>query len=278
MNPQLPPSLRKNALVALVESDDPNLALLFKQAIKQGDVLARALSVYGLGLLGREQDLEQIEAVLEGADPQVQLAAAESLKNHGSQKALEIMVSVVLVAEEKVQRRAAEALARFGEDGYAVLREAAGDEDLIIRRAAAYGLAAVNQDWAWKLVEKLLQDKEWFVRNAAEALLTAHEQKPEIDLSLPKPESEGWLVSWAASRGEGVGVGQAAVGALLRALNDEDPEVRWMAVNALGRLASRRSVDAMRQMLRDPEPAIRQAAFDALEEIGRRYGLAISAA
>jgi HEAT repeat protein len=277
MNPQLPPLLRKRALVNLVESGDPNIALLFKQAIQQGDLQARALSVYGLGLLGREQDLAQIETVMEGADPLVQLAAAESLKNHGSQKALEILVSIVLVSEDEVQRLAAEALARFGEDGYAVLREAAEDEDLIIRRAAVYGLSAVDQDWAWAIVEKMLHDKEWFVRNAAEALLTAHEQKPELGLSLPKPEDESWLISWAAARGEGVGAGDMAVRALMQAAQDEDPEVRWMAVNSLRRLLSRRSVDALRQALRDPEPLVRQTAFIALEEISRRHNLLISA-
>ncbi len=277
MNPQFPPLLRQRALINLVESGDPNIALLFKQAIQQGDLQARALSVYGLGLLGREQDLAQIESVLEGADPLVQLAAVESLKNHGGQKALEILVSIMLVSEDQVQRRAAEVLARFGEDGYAVLREAAEDDDLVIRRAAVYGLAAVDQDWAWDIVEKLFHDKEWFVRNAAEALLTAHEAKPELDLSLPKPEDESWLISWAAARGEGVGTGDMAIKALMRAAQDEDPEMRWMAVNSLRRLLSRRSVDLLRQGLRDPEPLVRQTAFSALEEISRRHNLLIPA-
>ena len=124
-------------------------------------------------------------------------------------------------------------------------------------------------------------DAEWLVRNAAvEALdivtLREEAEPPDIELNVPQPESESWLIAWAADRGEGTGVGEAALNTLLRALAQGDPDTRLNAIDTLRRLADPRTTDALRRSLRDKEPSLREAAFFALSEISRRHDLTIT--
>lgn len=284
MNVGLPTLLRDRALAALVSSGEAGVGLLFQRAARHPDPHLRAGAILGLGVLEREQDLSLIEAALDDDDLDVRLAAVDALGRlslAGSETAMELIVAGMIEAEDEVQRVAAEALAALEPDGHAVLRDAARDQDLIVRRAAVYGLLVVGEPWAKEILEEMQGDDEWLVRNVAlEALARMGgeegEEAPPIDLTLPQAETEPWLIAWAAERGEGTGVGDAALDTLTRALNEGDGEIRQAAVETCRRLADPGTIDALRQRLRDPEPAVRQAALAALEEISRRHGTSIS--
>lgn len=283
MNDRLPALLRDQALVALVDSGESGVGLLFKRAMNHPDPHLRARATLGLGALGQEQDLPLIRDSLDDADPDVRLAAINALGYlglRGSEPALELIVATMVEAEDEVQRVAAETLADLGPEGLAVLRDGAKDQDLMIRRAAAYGLAAVGEPWVREILEEMQRDDEWLVRNAAvEALAIMgvgdDKEAPPLGLALPQPETEPWLVAWAAERGEGTGVGEAALATLLRALVEGDVFIRHAAIETLRRLADLRTIDALRQSLRDPEPSVRQAALVALEEISHRHDIAV---
>jgi HEAT repeat protein len=284
MNARLPELLRDRALVALIDSGDAGVGLLLKQAIRHGDPYLRAGGALGLGVLGREQDLPLIEAALNDDYLEVRLAAISALGRLsmiGSEPALELIVTAMIEAEDEAQRAAAETLADLSPAGHAVLRDGAKDPDLIVRRAAVYGLAAVNEPWVREILESMQQDDEWLVRNAAIEALAGmgfgdDEEAPSLELTLPKAEAETWLIAWAAERGEGTGVGEAALNTLARALSEGDVTIRQMAVETLGRVADPRTVDTLRQSLRDPEPAVREMALLALDEVSRRHDLTIS--
>ncbi|HID06105.1 MAG TPA: hypothetical protein EYP10_03045, partial [Armatimonadetes bacterium] len=285
MTPQAPAPLRDRAMQALIQSNEPGIGLLFQQSVNRPDPFLRACAVLGLGALGREQDLPRIEAALADDDPDVRLAAVNALgllTRNGSQAALEQIIVTMVESEGPVQQLAAEALAELEPAGYDVLRDAARDQDLMVRRAAVFGLAAVREPWAATLLREMQQDDdEWLVRNAAaEALdsLGLGEAEAALpELTLPRPETESWLIEWTAERGEGTGVGDAAYDTLIHALHEGEPLVRYKAAEALGRLAHPRAVGALRQHLRDPEPAVRDAALAALEEIARRHDITITA-
>jgi HEAT repeat protein len=126
-----------------------------------------------------------------------------------------------------------------------------------------------------------LEDDEWLVRNAAaEALAETHRWDDltalPYELVLPQPESEPWLIAWTAERGEGTGVGDAALATLIRALNEGDSPTREMALDTLRRLADPRSIDVLRRTLRDPDPIVRDTALIALDEISRRHDITIT--
>jgi len=285
LTPHLPPFLQSRALAALVESGEPSVRLLFKRIVDHANPQLRAKAILGLGILQDPQDLEVIEAALSDPDLDVRLAAIDALRRlarAGHEPALESIVASIVEAENQVQRAAAEALAELGPEGEAVLRDAAQDQDLTVRRAAVYGIMLLDADWVEETLQQLhLQDSEWLVRNAASEALAqlADEEQPALELTaltLPKAEQESWLIAWAAEQGEGTGVGDAALATLTRALREGDAPTRQAAVNTLRRLANPDTCDVLRQCLRDPEPAVRDAALSALYEISRRHDLTLT--
>jgi HEAT repeat protein len=284
LNPRLPQPLRERCLESLVNSGDKDVTLLFRREIDDSHATIRASAILGLGAMGAEDDLPSIDLALGDGDPQVRLAAINALTilaRWGNKDALELVLAAIIESEDKVQRIAVEALAEMGKEGQDILREAAQDQDLIVRRAAAYGLASIDESWAREtLTEMQSKDDEWLVRNAAaEALeflaLREESKPPDIDLGLPRPESEPWLIAWAADRGEGTGVGEAALNTLMRALTQGEPATRQNAIDTLRRIADPRTTEALRRSLRDSEPYLREAALDALDEISRRHNLTI---
>jgi HEAT repeat protein len=286
MNPGLPTPLRFRTLEALVESGEAGVVQLFRRMAESPDARLRAAAIVGLGPVGSDQDISLLEAALGDDLLEVRLAAIEALRilaRTGNEQAVELIIAAVVMAEDEVQRIAVQALAELGPEGNAVLREAARDEDLIVRRAAVRGLTSVGEPWARELLESMQrEDGEWLVRNAAaEALATMQaaddQDMPPFDLSLPRAEAESWLIAWAAERGEGTGVGEEALYTLTRALIEGDVSVRLAAAETMRQLADPRTVDDLRKTLRDPEPSVRDAALVALEEITRRHNKRITA-
>jgi HEAT repeat protein/energy-coupling factor transporter ATP-binding protein EcfA2 len=284
MNPRMPQLFRDRALAALVESRQAAVGLLFKTAAASPDPGLRTAALLGLGALGREQDLSLIKAALDDALPEVRLAAVRALymlAHLGSKRAMELLMLTMLQADGQVQRVVAESMAELGAEGEAVLRDGIKDPDLMVRRAAAYGLAATAEPWAREMLDKIeWEDKEWLVRNAAaeaRASMQGGQDKkvPPFDLALPRADAEPWLISWATERGATAVTPDVAWAALTRALTEGDVHTRRQAVRLLGRLADPTTIDALRHSLRDPEPSIRQAALVALEEISRRYDMTI---
>jgi HEAT repeat protein len=285
LNPRMPSILREPCLIALVESGEDGVGILFRQAAGSPEAPIRAGAILGLGARGDEQDLALIDGALGDPDPQVRLAtidALDILARMGNQQAMELIVSAMIEGEDQVQRIAVDALAELGPEGHDVLREAVKDEDLIVRRAAIYGLASIGEPWAIEVIRAVQRDdEEWLVRNAAVQALASFDQSEDgeptgVEMTPPRADSEPWLISWAAERGEGTGVGDAALTTLLRALQEGDQTTRLLALDTLRRLGDPRTVDVLRQRLRDPDPAVRVEALVALDEISRRHDLTIT--
>ncbi|HZU44505.1 MAG TPA: HEAT repeat domain-containing protein, partial [Terriglobales bacterium] len=64
----------------------------------------------------------------------------------------------------------------------------------------------------------------------------------------------------------------AVVKLLLRALHDQDPDVRLAAVSTLGLLKAHAAIPQLRHVLRDPEPQVSFAAAKALWNMGDHSG------
>jgi HEAT repeat protein len=275
--------LRDQAFNSLLATRDTGLAFIFKRSLTHADPHVRALSLRGLARLGREADLPLFNTAL--ADPALEVRSEAIrdiglLARNGSNPATEQLIKMVLEQDEDGRRLAAELLADCGEEGQQILREAAGEEDIQVRRAAAYGLAATGQDWARDLLQKLEHDdKQWFVRSAATdalGLMTARmrrpTEEPPLDLTPLVIDQQGWLVEWAAQQGLGLGVGRQATAALLRALTEGPTPVRLAALQTLRLIGDLSYHDPLRALLYDPDRAVRDAAFAALDTIGQRAG------
>lgn len=262
-------SIRLRALAGFVAANDLSVSALFKQAMANPDPFTRRLAILGLGALGEVGAILQIAGRFEDDYLDVRWAATLALAALNNPNAIDALRKGLTTGDDSVRRACGEALARHAEQGYPLLQEAVADNDLGVRRAGVYGLAAVNQPWATDLLEKLQHtEQQWFVRSAIQDLLT-HLKEPGDRAPKPfvQPESQGWLVAWAATQGIGVPPGRAAIDVLNRALREGDVTVRRAAIEALGRLAEPEGTRDLYPLLRDQDPLIREIAFRALATI-----------
>lgn len=280
LTPTLSEEARRRLAEALIWTGDPGVPLFLRHALRNPHPAVRAIAVRMMALLREDTDLTGLAKALEDADEAVRTAAIDALGEIDVPAAGERLIHVLTAGDETLQVEAARALARRGEEGYKVLREALQHQDFMVRRAAAYGLGEIDAIWARELLEKTArEDPQWIVRSAAATVLSEREQKakPTPPSSPPVPSDMGWLIVWAAKQGEGVGVGEAAFGPLLRALAEGPAPIRLAAAQTLGWVGRPGDVDALRRALNDPEPEVAQAALQALEELSARYGLNIPA-
>lgn len=283
MSPATPEPLREEILRTIVSTRDKGLAFLFKQATARSEPALRRLGLRGFALLRREADTAHIIPLIQDADASVRLEAIRALGETGGQAAVEALAQVLLDLDDDSRRAAAEALANCGKAGWDLLKEGAaftddqGADALRVRRASAYGLAGIGQAWARETLVRLERDdKQWFVRSGAtEALQLANAERSEgaaLDLSPLDKDNLGWLIQWAASKGQSIGMGKSAEQALQRALEDSDPNARLAAVHTYAHLGDAASIPALRQSLKDEDAQVRDAAYRALQAIALKQG------
>ena len=283
MQPEQFTRVRERALHGLVNTHDKGLAFLLKRGLTQTDVTVRRLCVQGLGQLGRESDLPIFNAALKDRHVEIRYAAIHAIAHmarNGSSPAMELLIRLLLELDEDGQRLVSELLADCGEEGHQILREAAGEDEIKVRRAATFGLALTGADWARDLLQKMEREEaQWYVRQAALDAFNHLEknrlppaEQPPLDLSPIVIDQQGWLVEWAAQQGIGIGVGRQAVNALMRALEQGQPNVRQAALQTLHYVGDLELHDKLRAMLNDPDKTVRDAAYLTLEAIGQREG------
>ena len=278
--PGLSDESRQRLAEALIWTGDPGVPLFLRHALRNPNPAVRAIAARMMAVLREGADLSGLAKALEDPEETVRIAAVHALGEIGVPAAMEWLIHVLESGDETLQVEAARALARQGEEGYKVLREALQHDDFMVRRAAAYGLGEIDAIWARELLEKTArEDPQWIVRSAAGTALSEREQKakPTPPPSPPVPWDMGWLIAWAAEQGEGVGIGEAAFGPLLRALAEGPAPVRRAAAQTLAWVGRPEHVDALRRALNDPEPDVARMALRALEELSARHGLSIPA-
>ncbi len=271
--------LRARAVSAFVAAGDPTVAALFKQHLTGQDSELRQLSALGLGALDEVSAIRPVSALFADPHLEVRWAAALALSVLSHASAVEELAKGLLAGDDMLRKSCAEALARHPEEGHPVLQEAIQHENLSVRRAAVYGLAATRTDWALALLESVQhREQEWFVRSAAqEKVAEWHDAASRAPRPFAPPEKEGWLVAWAAERGMGVPPGRGAIEIINRALVEGDEPTRRAAAGALGRLGDPNGARDLYALLRDPSTSLRQAGFEALTLIGAAAGQRMAA-
>ncbi|MGH2522490.1 MAG: HEAT repeat domain-containing protein, partial [Anaerolineales bacterium] len=272
MDSSLPESLRLRALTAFASANDSTLMSFFKQLSTNPDPFTRRMAALGLGTPARADPalVPQLAPLL--ADPylDVRWAATLALAAGGSQAAIDALQQSLQQGDDDLRRACAQALARNLEFGQPILQEAIGHADLQVRRAAVYGIADTHTGWARKKLEDMQHnEQEWFVRSAAMEMLNQIKEPGEDHQPqgyLP-PESQGWLIAWAASKGTGVPPGKAAIEVLNRALREGDEAFRIAAAEAIGRLGEPALARDLYAAMRDSDPLLRDAAYRALAQI-----------
>jgi HEAT repeat protein len=265
----LPENLRLRALAGLVSANDPTVLTLFKQVLTSPDPFTRRLAVLGLGASGDPAMVPFITPLFSDPYLDVRWAAALALAALGSEPALNALTQGMTEGEDNVRQACAQALARLPELGHPLLKEAAALPDLLTRHAAVFGLSDSRAQWALATLEDMqIHETEWLVRNAVVEAVAQWKTPPDrAPKPYPPPDSLGWLVAWAATKGTGVPPGKAAIEVLNRALKEGEEPYRCAAAEAIGRLCDPSAVRELYATLREPAALLRDAAFCALTQV-----------
>lgn len=265
-NSSAPFGLRLRAVAGLAHSDSSGINALFKGFLKSPEAALRQLGAIGAGLLGEAALVEGLIPLLYDPSLDVSRTAALALVRLGGKAAIEAVASSLLGGEESTRRAAAEALAADPVEGQPLLKEGLELQDLLVRRAALYGLRRVRKPWAVELIQKVhIEDSEWVVKNTAEQILEElaleEEQRPRIP---PDPSELPWLIAFAGRRGMGIAPGRAAQNLLLTALSEGDQAEKLAALESLRQYGEARAVEPVQELLESGSEELRAAAFETL--------------
>lgn len=269
------PLIRERAAAALLDSRDTNALLVFRRAVRNVNADIRRLSCLGMGALGDPEAIRDLKPLIRDQDMDVQLASGMALGAIGNEEALETMLIAFTEGSEQVRQAMAEAFAAMPEEGYPILAEAVEDQDMMLRRAAIFGLRRIRTTWALIAIYRaFLEDEQWYVRSAAQQAFQEiqYGRAESPTAAYPSPEAIAWLAEWAASRGETMPAGDGAQQMLLRALQEGDPPIRTLAALNLGQLGLANMSKALYSALRDRQDEVRAAAHKSLGELQLQIG------
>jgi HEAT repeat protein len=265
----LPLGLRGQALAAFVLSEDPSVATLFHQLFNASSPEVIQMAVLGSGAIRDSKAIEDLADLLSTPSPNVQRAACLALVAIGTIPAIDSVGSALLHGSENLRRFAAEALANHPQDGYAMLKEGASVDDLLVRRAVAYGLGRVGQPWADELLAKLqVEDKEWLVRTSAtEVIETRHKARAYLPSPVPPPSESPWLIAFAGKHGMGISPNQPATDLLLMALRNGSEEEPLSSLVYLRQVPTEIVLGELYHILYSGDTTLREAIFQILWEL-----------
>lgn len=263
-------TIRERATAALIASRDPNILFILRQGLRHANPVVRKLACVGLGALGAVDAVRELRSMIVDDNIEVQMAAAQALGAIGSEAALETMVQGLLEGEEGLRQAIGEALATIPGEGHAILRDAIEHDDMMVRRAAVFGLAKLQTMWAIDEMYRIMrEDSQWYVRSAAESIFTFVQDPEEKGLKpFPAVDTLTWLNQWASNQEIPEDATLAQV--VLHAFRTGQTQVRVLAAHALTYLDPSDVVKPLYGALSDRDEAVRSAAHQALTEIHLR--------
>lgn len=271
--------VRERVAAALVNSKDEGAIVILRRAVQSQNPDSRRAGCLGLGALS---DTGALDALVQVAvqDPNVDTltAATLALVAIGTDEALETVVDLLEISSDKDIRRAiAESLAANRTMGYLTLYEALKADDMMLRRAAVFGLGRIRTDWALiALNETFLEDEEWYVRSAAQVVFQqVYEDSLRGVKRYPDIPNVPWLKQWEQEmKDEGFIPYDTEIEAVFEEAitQAEDPLIRMMATVTIGQIGKYGMIDKVYAALKDDQEAIRDTAYRTLGELQLQLG------
>ncbi len=145
-------------------------------------------------------------------------------------------------------------------------------DDLMVRRAAAYGLGRINEPWAEETLNNLqVLDDQWVVRNAASEVIEER-QKPDqhVPKRLPPPSESPWLIAFAGKQGLGISPEKPPTDVLLQALKSGEEDERLASLSYLRMMPNEGVFGALFQAMYAGDSTLREYVFQTLTEMAAR--------
>lgn len=268
------PYLRERAAAALITTRDKNAAVVFRQAIRSPQPHLKQIAALGLGAMGSPDMVADITPLLNDDESDTQLAAGLALGAIGTEEALEALVDAFTQGSEQLRQAVAETFAAIPDEGYPILYDAIQDQDMLLRRAAVFGLRRVRAGWSLIAIYRaFLEDSQWYVRSAAQMAFQELQYGGDRGVKgYPPPDALPWLAEWAAQRGENLPAGEGANQMLMRALQEGEPETRQLAAAVIGQMGLASVSKTLYAALRDRQADIRDTAYRALANLEFQMG------
>ncbi len=268
-----PLGLRGQALCALIQCGNLDVAVRLRQLLEEQDNDLLILAALGCGALKDIQAIEMLSFQLSNKSPNVRRAACLALVSIGTTTAMDRVASSLLQGDDILRRAAAEALANHPGEGFLMLKEGAElKDDILVRRAVVYGLGRIPEPWAENLVDRLQnEDTQWAVRTAAAEVVEARGSlNPHIPQRLSPPTETPWIIAFAAKQGLGVSPDKPPSELLLTALKSGTEEQRLASLAYFRMIPAEEVFEPLYQAMFEGEPTLREAAFLTLSEIAAR--------
>lgn len=233
-------SVRWTAAWALGEIRDPRSCQALLRVLSDREAWCRCCAVEALGKIGDREAVHRIADMLKDKETWVRFSAAVALASLADARATESLIAAL------------------------------SDESRSVRHAAALALSTSRDALASAALERLLTDSDpvlqWVaakrlgqVRDPRPALIELESRLKHVAFGLSRRKPKAWGAAWVLGEMQD----SRAVAPLLKAVSDDDAELRARAAFALGRIADRRALDALRKLLNDPEQDLRVAASAA---------------
>ncbi|MBN2388596.1 MAG: HEAT repeat domain-containing protein [Anaerolineales bacterium] len=268
-----PLSLRGQALAAFVLSNDSSIGVLFRQFYEAPSAELIQLAALGSGAIRDTKAIDGLSRLANNPSPNIRRAACLALVSIGTTDALESIGYLLLHGDEDQRQCAAEALANDPDEGYAMLIDAAAMQgDIMVRRAAVYGLARVNEPWTDEILTRMqTEDPEWVVRNSAVEIVEARQGiNPHIPRRLPHPSESAWVIAFAGKQGLGVTPNELPTDLLLQALKSGSEEEKLASLSYLRILPHEGVFGTLYQAMYAGEATLREAIFQTVWEMAAR--------
>jgi hypothetical protein len=199
-------SVRGRALAALINSNDPSIATVFRQTLTSTSPVVRQLGSLGCGAVRDTKSITDLGGLLSDPVPWVRYSACMALVAINTSSSIKIATEVLMYGDETLGRIAAEALSTLPLLGHEILQESSASNNLLVRRATVFGLMRINQKWTIDILEKMrIEDGQWVVRNAASHAIDVLQQPNHYHpRPLQLPHQTPWLVAFAGKQGGGI--------------------------------------------------------------------------
>jgi len=263
--------VRLGQALAAIAGD--NARAFFTQTLRHPDLSIRCDALRGFAWCGSAREMPILTNALGASTFEIRHSAILTLRDMGTAAAVRILSQTLNESDdEHLLPLIAEILAQLPQ-GQEVLRTAISSPDLLVRRAAAHGLSHIQQAWAQTTLEQMVrEDPEWLGRSAAETALNTLRESAHITIAPPPAiDKTEWLIHWAARKGVGVGIGEAAMAILTRAIAEGDTETRLMAALTLAHIGRAEHLTLLKPFLTDENAQLKGAATQATRAIQQRY-------